>query len=119
MSGSSLALQISYGMTSAVALVATWWNNIHFMMKHPDAGVIGFIEAAFANHAAASLSWDLVFLGTAVTIWMIVESRRLEMKGIAVYIILSQLIAIAVMVPLFLLMRERKLAQGSAETAMS
>ncbi len=119
MSRPSTSLQIVYGVSSVVALALTWSNNIQFMLKNPDAGLVGFVTSAFANHAAASLSWDLVMLGFAVTVWMITEARRLRMKGVVVYIALSLIIAIAVMVPIFLLMRERALAQGAADTEMS
>ena len=39
-----------------------------------------FVELANANPAAQSLSRDLLVGATAVTLWIVVESRRLQMR---------------------------------------
>lgn len=112
-----LALQVTYAASAVVALGVTWSNNILFMMKNPDAGLSGFVAATFANHASASLTLDLVMLGVAISIWMFVEARRLEIRYIWAYFFFSIVIAIAVAVPIFLLVRERKLSQLPARTS--
>lgn len=116
MSRPSTALQIAYGVTAVAALIATWSNNIMFMMKNPDAGLTGFIAGSVANHAAASLTLDLVLLGVAVVIWMIVEAKRLKIRWIGAYIFFSLVIAISVAVPIFMIVRERKLASIQSDT---
>jgi hypothetical protein len=66
---------------------------------------------ASANPAAASLSRDLAIGATAVVIWMVRESRRLQMRGL-VWVLLSCItIAFACGAPLFLYLRERRLAE--------
>ena len=104
-----------------VALVATWSNNIAFMVQHradPRATLapLAFARALYANPASASFSNDLLLVGLAAGLFMVVEARRLGMKGVWWYLILSVLIAISVFFPLFLLARQRRMAQ-LAQTA--
>jgi hypothetical protein len=109
----STALQVIWGTLAVAALGATWSNNIMFALEDPNAGLTGFVAGGFANHAAASLTLDLAFLTAAVIVWMASESRRLKMRGLWAYVIFSFAIAISVTTPIFMLMRERKLAQGT------
>ena len=55
------------------------------------------------------LSVDLLVVGAAVAIFMISEARRLGMKRVWVYFLLSGMTAIAFTFPLFMFFRERKL----------
>jgi Protein of unknown function DUF2834 len=48
-----------YGVHAAIALVATWWNNIAFLCAENNGGVVGFIHAGYANYASKSLTNDL------------------------------------------------------------
>ena len=98
-------------MIAAVALVATWSQNLAFMAQPDSGGIGGFLQAAFANHAAASLGLDLLLFCIAAFVFMLVEAQRLGIRLVWLYIILSLLIAVSVMFPLFLIARQRRLAQ--------
>ena len=98
-----------YAIIAVLALIGTWTQNLAFMAEPNNGGTAGFIQAAFVNPAAASLSVDLLFLSLALCVWMVVEARRLNIRFVWVYIILSLFIAISVMVPLFLIARQRRL----------
>ena len=100
-----------YAAIAAGALFATWSQNLAFFAQSPDAGVAGFLRAAYANPAAASLVNDLWFLGLAAVVFMVVEARRVGVRFVWLYVVLSFLVAVSVSVPLFLLARERKLAK--------
>lgn len=57
------------------------------------------------------LTTDLSIVAIASVIFMITESRRLGMKRVWLYILLSGVTAMAFTFPLFLAMRERALAR--------
>jgi hypothetical protein len=110
MTGSRKLLCAVYALLAAAALVATWSQNLAFFAQSPGAGMAGFVRAAYVNPAAASLSNDLLLLCAAAIVFMLVEARRLAIRFVWVYVVLSFAIAISVTFPLFLIARERKLA---------
>ncbi len=46
----------------------------------------------------------------AVFVWMVLEARRLGMRGVWLYLLVGFVVAISVTVPVFLINRERALA---------
>jgi Terpene cyclase DEP1 len=105
----------AYGLISLVALPATWINNIAFMTQPSNTSMLDFIRAAYVNAAAASLSNDLLLLAMAACIFMAIEGRRVGVRFVWLYIILSALIAISVTFPLFLIARQIKIANDRPE----
>ena len=104
-------LCIAYGVIAAVALVGTWSQNLTFFALPDNGGLVGFLRGTVAHPAAASITIDILFFGLAASIWMVVEARRLGIRGVWLYIALSFLVAISVTFPLFLIARQRRLAQ--------
>ncbi len=101
----------TYGLIALAALPATWINNIAFMTQPTNNSIMDFGRAAYANAAAASLANDLFLLGTAASIFMVIEGRRVGVRFLWLYLLLSPLIAISVTFPLFLLARHLKISQ--------
>ena len=115
MSGSrKQVLCVVYALLAMAALIATWSQNLAFFAESPGVGAVGFVRAAYANPAAASLSNDLLFLCAAAIVWMLVEARRHKIRFVWLYVVLSFAIAISVTFPLFLIAREKKLAAAGA-----
>ncbi|MEO7331785.1 MAG: DUF2834 domain-containing protein, partial [Minicystis sp.] len=110
MDGKSKALCVAYGLISAAALVATWSQNIAFMRTPDNGGLMGFIQATNVNAAARSIGLDLAFVCLAAFVWMVVEARRLKIRFVGIYLVLSCVIAVSVMFPLFLIAREMRLS---------
>jgi hypothetical protein len=104
------SLCMTYGVIALAALIGTWSQNLTFFAQPDNGGVPGFLRAAFANPAAASISIDILFFALAASVWMVVESRRLAIRGVWIYIVLSFVIAVSVMFPLFLIARQLRLA---------
>jgi hypothetical protein len=103
-------LQIVYLMLAIAGAVAPWLANIEFVQQYgPGFDLSHFINLANANPAAKSLSRDLAIGATAVFIWMINESKRLQIKGAIPAIASCFVIAFACGVPLFLFLRERRI----------
>ena len=100
-------------LTLAIAgAVLTWQANIAFMQAHGKAFDLGlFVRLANANPAAQSLSRDLAVAATAFTVWMVVESRRIAMRGLPWVLLICVTIAFACGGPLFLYLRERRLME--------
>lgn len=108
-----LALAIAGG-------VLPWMANIDFMRNYGASFDLKvFIDLANANPAAQSLSRDLLIGATAVTTWIIVESRRLQMRNLWLVLLSSVTIAFAFAAPLFLFLRERRLAELAREPETS
>lgn len=110
MTVSRKALCVVYALTALLALVGTWGNNLAYL----DAGFVGANRAfwmdTLANPASRSITADLFFLLLAVFVWMVLEARRLRMRGVWLYLLFGTFIAISVTVPIFLINRERALA---------
>jgi hypothetical protein len=106
-----------YAILALLALIGTWRHNLAYL--NPD---ISFVETNLAfwkdtltTAASRSISADLFMLSAAVGVWMVLEARRLHLRGVWLYLLLIGLfVAIAVAVPLFLLQRERALARENA-----
>lgn len=100
--------------------ILPWLANLDFIGSYGAAFDLGlFVQLANANPAAQSLSRDLLIGATAITIWIVVESRRLQMRHLWLVLLSSVTIAFAFAAPFFLFLRERRLAelardQGSA-----
>jgi hypothetical protein len=111
------ALCIAYGLIALLALVGTWGNNVAYLS-------LGFMEAnmtfwreTLVNSASRSITVDLFFLGIATFVWMVLEARRLGMRGVWLYLLFGMLVAISVTVPIFLINRERALAAREPSSA--
>jgi hypothetical protein len=98
--------------------VLPWMANLAFMREYgPSFDLSVFVSLANANAAAQSLSRDLLVGASAVTIWMVVESRRLRMRHLWLVLLSSVTIAFAFAAPLFLCLRERRLAELAREAS--
>ena len=111
------ALCVAYGLIALLALVGTWGNNAAYMG-------LGFVETnmtfwrdTLVNPASRSITVDLFFLGLAMFVWMVLEARRLGMRGVWLYLLFGMLVAISVTVPIFLINRERALAAREPASA--
>lgn len=93
-----------------------WLANLNFIHAHGTSFDLGlFVQLANANPAAQSLSRDLAIGATAVVIWIVNESRRLRMRGLPWVLLSCVTVAFAFGAPLFLYLRERRLAELSSE----
>lgn len=109
--------QVIYGLLAIAGLVATWTFNLQFMAQHGSFSVGEFIAGGYANPAASSLSSDLTVGVLAFLVWLVAEARRLRMRRAWAYVVVTFGVAFAFAFPLFLLMRERRLAELGAAPA--
>ncbi|MFM7269076.1 MAG: DUF2834 domain-containing protein [Cyanobium sp.] len=98
--------------------ILPWLANLAFAKEYGPGFDIGlFVRLANANPAAQSLSRDLAVGATAVTIWMVSESRRIGMRGLPWVLLSCVTVAFAFGAPLFLHLRERRLRELQANAA--
>lgn len=99
------ALFWTYLVLAFVGLVTAWIFNGIAVLNNED-----YLGAWFGTAVDWVLSADLTIVAFAVVVFMISEARRLGMKRVWLYILLSGITAMAFTFPLFLAMRERALA---------
>ena len=97
-----------YLVLSIVGLVSAWVFNALAVMNNQD-----YAGAWFGTAVDWVLSADFTVVAIAVVVFMISEARRLKMRRVWLYILLSGITAMAFTFPLFMAMRERKLDQLS------
>tara|TARA_Y100001968_G_C19307964_1_gene692601 strand:+ start:235 stop:600 length:366 start_codon:yes stop_codon:yes gene_type:complete len=109
-------LQWTYLILALLGAILPTLANIHFVIEYgPGFDLVRFIELANVNSASQSLSRDLFVASTAIFIWIISESKRLKMKNLWIVIVGTFTIAFAFSAPLFLYLRERRLAEINNE----
>jgi uncharacterized membrane protein len=95
-----------YLVLSIVGLVTAWVFNSLAVMNNQD-----YMAAWFGTSVDWVLSGDFTIVAIAVVVFMIAEARRLKMKRVWLYILLSGVTAMAFTFPLFMAMRERHLSK--------
>lgn len=104
-------LCICYALIGALAFVGTWGNVLDLLQEQGFLqGTLHFWQQALVNGPSRFITVDLLFLGLSVTVWMLLEARRLAIPGVWLYVLFGLLIAISLAVPLFLIHREKRLA---------
>lgn len=98
----------AYLILSIIGLVTAWIFNGLAVMNNED-----YAGAWFGSAVDWVLSADFTVVVIAVVVFMISEARRLKMRRVWLYILLSGITAMAFTFPLFMAMRERKLDQLS------
>lgn len=104
-------LAVVWLVLALAGLVGTWYFNALSIVAARD--FIG--DWVGSGSAVSSLTVDLLVVAVAGSILIIVEGRRLGMRFTWLYVVLSAITAFAFTFPLFLAMRERRLAAGRAE----
>ena len=101
-----------YLLLAVLGAVLPTLANIEFVKSFgPAFDIQLFIELANNNPAAQSLSRDLFIGSSAVFVWIISESRRLQMKNLWIVILTTFTIAFAFSAPLFLYLRELRIEE--------
>ena len=105
------ALCALYALIGAAAFAGTWGNILGVVRELGFwAGTVRFWQDTLVNESSRFITVDLLFLGLAVVVFMVLEARRLGIPGVWIYIVLGLLVAISLTVPLFMIQRERRLA---------
>ncbi|MHC5796339.1 DUF2834 domain-containing protein [Lacisediminihabitans sp. FW035] len=104
-------LAVTYLVLAVIGLVGTWTFNVAAIVQMRD--FVG--DWVNSGPAVSSLTVDLLVAAVAGSILIIVESRRLGLRGGWIYVVLAGITAFAFVFPLFLAMRERALTRRRTE----
>ena len=105
-------LSYIYLILSILGAVLPMIANFEFAMEYGNSfDIKNFISLANANPAAQSISRDLLVGASAILIWIINESKKLEIKNMWIVYIGTFLIAFAFSAPFFLFLRERRILE--------
>jgi len=105
-------LSYLYLFLSILGAILPMISNFNFAMEYGSSFDINqFIQLANANPAAESISRDLLVGASAVFIWIVNESRKLNMKNMWIVYVGTFLIAFAFSAPFFLFLRERRIIE--------
>ena len=99
-------LQVVWASLALVGLVA-----VGLAASRVDGGA--FLDDVFANPATVTVTVDLLILGVAVVVFVVVEASRLGMRRPWLWAILSVPLPGAFLVPLFFVLRERRLQRDN------
>lgn len=99
---------VVYVVLAVIGGSGTWYFNLQ---PRDD----GYLAGWFANSASSSAAVDLIVLGLAACLFIVVESRRLGLRFAWVLVPLSFLIAAAFTFPLFLAWRQWHLSRRFVE----
>lgn len=99
-------LQLVWSLLAVIGLVAVGAAAVQV-----DGG--DFLGHVFANPATTVVTLDLLVLGIAVVIWVVVEAHRLGMPRPWLWAVLAVPLPGAFLVPVFLVLRERRAAVRS------
>ena len=109
--------RVIYLLLAITGLVVPWYFNLQFIGESGgEFSLAKFIADSSLNAASQSLSWDLGIACIAGLTWIFFEARRLGMRFIWLYVVLTFGIAWAFAFPLFLFMRQGKLEQQAGAT---
>jgi len=99
-------LAITFLALALVGLAGTWFFNVQAIVQLRD--FIG--DWVGSGPSVSSLTVDLLVVAMAGSVLMIAEGRRVGLKHTWILVALSAFTAFAFTFPLFLALRERKLA---------
>ncbi len=106
-----------YAVIALAALIATWSQNIEYAAAgNPLQVFAAFWRDTRVNPASQSITADIVLLFLAAAVFMVIEARKHGIPFVWLYVLGAMLIAISVTFPLFLIARERKLADADTPT---
>ena len=111
------SLRWIYLVLAILGAVLPWQANLEFMQANGGNSfdLQRFIADANINPAARSLSRDLLIGASAITIWIVVEAKRLQVKRWWLALLACFSISFACGAPLFLFLREGRLQQLEQE----
>lgn len=110
-------LQIAYLILCILGTVLPYSQFVPFLLDH-GLDIKLFFEQLFASRISGFFGMDVIVSSLVLWTFVIWEGSRLKMKNLWIYILSNLLVGVSLGLPLFLLMRQRKLeAEGSVVEA--
>ena len=103
-------IQITYLILCIVGTILPYSQFVPFLAEH-GLNLQLFFEQVFVNRISGFFGIDLIISSLILWIFVFWEGSRLGMKNLWVYIASNLLVGVSLGLPLFLLMRQRKLEE--------
>ncbi|OBI09134.1 hypothetical protein A5715_13670 [Mycolicibacter heraklionensis] len=100
-----------YAVSAVAALVATWSQNLAY---DGSAVLSQFLPDTAVTAASRSITADILMLSVPVTVLMVSEARKHNVRFVWAYVFGAFVTAISFTFPLFLIARERRMAAEDA-----
>ena len=107
-------LCVVYALVGLVALAGTWGNNIEYLGLGIVEANIHFWQETLVNPASRSITVDILCLALAAIVWMLLEARRLSMRGAWLWVLFGVFVAMGAAFPWFMVHRELVLEKREA-----
>jgi len=105
-------LSYLYLLLAIFGAILPMMANFDFAREYGNTfDIRNFISLANANPAAQSISRDLLVGASAIFVWIINESKKLQIKNMWIVYLGTFLVAFAFSAPFFLFLRERRIIE--------
>jgi len=108
-----------YAAVGLVALVGTWGNNVAYFGQGALDANVQFWRETLVNPASRSITVDILCLALAAIAWMLLEARRLAMRGAWLWVLFGIFVVMGAALPWFLIHRELVLSKHAGGAAGS
>lgn len=99
-----------YFLMSVVGLILPWIFNLEYFANSENIHFLPYLNTLTVNPATTGLTIDVYLAALVFSVWLVKESHELRIKNSFLYIIACFGLGIAFAFPLFLAVRESKIA---------
>lgn len=103
-------LQFIYLLLCLLGFVLPYSQFLPFLLEH-GFNLRLFFELLYANQISSGFAMDIIVSSFALWAFVFWEGSRLKMNHLWIYIVSNLLVGVSLGLPLFLLMRQRRLEQ--------
>ena len=104
--------EIAYAVLAVLGAIVPGYFNARYMSAGGNL-LVDFFTKPLADPLSSSILFDLLIAFAAYNVWLFTEGRRLVSAGqFWACVLVSWVVAFASGLPLFLLLRERRLRQA-------
>ncbi|WP_009632770.1 DUF2834 domain-containing protein [Synechocystis sp. PCC 7509] len=104
-------IQTTYLIFCILGTILPYSQFVPFLVKH-GLNLQLFFEQLFINRISSFFAMDLIVSSLVLWVFVFWEGSRLGMKNLWVYVASNLLVGVSLGLPLFLLMRQRKLEES-------
>ena len=106
-------VQYVYLILCILGTLLPYSQFLPFLREH-GLDVSLLIKDLFANRISGFFGLDVIVSSIVLWVLVLTEGRRRQMRHLWIYIVCNLLVGVSLGLPLFLYMRERKIAHGEA-----
>ena len=111
-------LQTTYLILCILGTILPYSQFVPFLLEH-GLNLQFFFEQLFVNRISSFFAMDSIVSSLVLWVFVFWEGSRLGMKNLWVYVASNLLVGVSLGLPLFLLMRQRKLEEYADKKSVS